>query len=146
MPHVTDKLYHMMRKLVSREHHRHAACHWSTWSHDEETVVSREDHRHAACPWQSLSHDEETVVSREHHRHAACHWQTLLHDEESVVSREHHRHAACHWSTLSHDVVSSKRKHLPWAWFKLTMIGTCCMDSCTSNYHTIAKPTTSLKL
>jgi hypothetical protein len=37
--------------------------------HDEETVVSREDHRHAACHWQTLSHDEKTVVSREHHRH-----------------------------------------------------------------------------
>jgi hypothetical protein len=49
--------------------------------------------------------------------------------------RENHRPAASHWQTVSHNVV-----HLALIEFELTtsvVIGTDCIGSCKSNYHTI---------
>ena len=53
---------------------------------------------------------------------------------ETGVPGENH----WHWQTLSHNVVSEYAS--PWAMFELTMlvvIGTDCIGSCRSNYHTI---------
>ena len=46
--------------------------------------------------------------------------------EEPGVPGEHHRSAASHWQTLSHNVV-----------LVILVIGTDCIGSCKSNYHTI---------
>jgi hypothetical protein len=57
--------------------------------------------------------------------------------EETGVPGENHWPAACHWQTLSHNVVSST---LAWAGFEITtfvVIGTDCIGSYKSNYHTI---------
>ena len=58
-------------------------------------------------------------------------------------TRENHR-STCrnisHWQTLSHNVVYT----LPWSRFELTtsvVIGTDCIGSCKSNYHTITTTT-----
>jgi len=48
---------------------------------------------------------------------------------------EDHRPFASQWQTLSHNVA-----HIPWSRFELTtsvVIGTDCIGSCKSNYHTI---------
>ena len=66
-------------------------------------------------------------------------WQSILVVEETGVPGENHRPVASHWQTLSHNVV-----HLPWSRFKLTtsvVIGTDCIGSCKSNYHTITTMT-----
>jgi hypothetical protein len=52
-------------------------------------------------------------------------------------TRKNHWPVANHWQTLSHMVY---RVHLTWAGLKLTtlmVIGTDCIGSCKSNYHTI---------
>ena len=57
------------------------------------------------------------------------------------VTGENHRPAASHSQIKSHNVVSSTP--LPWAGFELTtlvVIGTDCIGSCISNYHTIMTP------
>jgi hypothetical protein len=46
--------------------------------------------------------------------------------EETGIPGENHRPAISHWQTLSHNVVSM-----------LVVIGTDCIGSCKSNYHTI---------
>ena len=61
-------------------------------------------------------------------------WRSVLLVEETGVPGENHRHIVNHWQTLSHNIV-----HLSWAWFELTtlmVIGTDCIGSCKSNYHT----------
>ena len=54
--------------------------------------------------------------------------------EETGVPRENHRPAASYWQTLSHNVSST-----PCHEFELTtlvVIGTDCIGSCKSNFHT----------
>ena len=49
--------------------------------------------------------------------------------------------AASHWQTLSHNVVSST-PHLSGIWtHNVRVIGTGCIGSCKSNYHTITTTT-----
>ena len=62
-------------------------------------------------------------------------WQSVLLVEETGGPGENHRPVASHRQTLSHIVV-----HLALIGFKLTtsvVIGTNCIGSCKSKYHTI---------
>jgi hypothetical protein len=64
-------------------------------------------------------------------------WWSVLLVEETGEPGENHRPVASHWQTISHSVVSST-PHL--SGFKLTtsvVIGTDCIGSCKSNYHSI---------
>ena len=66
-------------------------------------------------------------------------WRSVLLVEETGAPRENHRTVTSHWKTKSHNVV-----HLPWSRFELTtsmVIGTDCIGSCKSNYHTIMATT-----
>ena len=57
-------------------------------------------------------------------------WQSVLLVEETG---ENHRPVTSHWQTLSHNVV-----HLTLIEIRTSMvIGTDCVGSCKSNYHTI---------
>jgi len=59
-------------------------------------------------------------------------------------SGENHRPDASHWQTLSHNVVSGI-PHLSGIRAQaLVVIGTECMGSCKSNYHTIMTTTSSV--
>ena len=62
--------------------------------------------------------------------------------EKTGVPRENHQPAASHWKTLWHNVVSST----PWVGFELTLvvIGTDCIGSYKSIYHTIKTTTAPL--
>jgi hypothetical protein len=63
--------------------------------------------------------------------------------KETGAPRENHWPAESQWQTVSHDVVSPERE------LELTMllvIGTDCIGSCTSNYHTIMTTTAPLLL
>ena len=65
-------------------------------------------------------------------------WRSVLLMEETG---KNHRPAASHWQTLSHIV------HSVWAVFKfltLVLIGTDCIGSYKSNYHTIMTMTAPL--
>jgi hypothetical protein len=67
-------------------------------------------------------------------------WRSVLLVEETERPGENHRPAASHRQTLSHNVV-----HLPWNGVEHTtsvVIGTDCIGSCKSNYHTITATTT----
>ena len=71
-------------------------------------------------------------------------WQSFLLVEETRAPSENHWPVPSHWQTLSHTVMLY-RVHLAWAWFELTtlvVIGTDCIGSCKSNYHTITTKTT----
>jgi hypothetical protein len=59
-------------------------------------------------------------------------WRSVLLVEETGGPGENHRSVASHCQTLSHNVV-----HLA-----LIEIGTDCICSCKSNYHTITATTT----
>jgi hypothetical protein len=62
---------------------------------------------------------------------SAISWRSVLLVEETG---ENHRPVASHWQTLSHNVA-----HFAWSRFELTtsvVIGTDCIGSCKSNYHT----------
>ena len=64
-------------------------------------------------------------------------WLSVLLVEQTWVPRENHQPAASDWQTLSHNFY---QVHLTWAGFKLTTlveIGTDCIGSYKSNYHTI---------
>ena len=66
-------------------------------------------------------------------------WTSVLLMKET----ENHRSATSQWQTLSHNAASIKYTS-SWAGFKLTtlvMIGTDCIGSCKSNYHTITATT-----
>ena len=59
----------------------------------------------------------------------------------------HQRHAACHGQTVSHNVVSST--HLATDGFRThnyRVIGSDCIGSCKSNYHTITTTMASVFL
>ena len=64
-------------------------------------------------------------------------WLSVLLVQKTRVPGENHRPAASHWQTLSHECCH--RIHLARVGFKLTIvvIGTDCIGSCISNYHTI---------
>ena len=73
-------------------------------------------------------------------------WQSCLLVEETRAPGENHWPVPSHWQTLSHTVMLY-RVHLSWAWFELTtlvVIGTDCIGSCKSNYHTIMTKTTPI--
>ena len=68
-------------------------------------------------------------------------WQSVLSVEETRVPGENHPSVTSHWQTLSHNVVLSTS---PWTGFEpttLVVIGTDCIGSCISNYHTITATT-----
>ena len=56
--------------------------------------------------------------------------------EETGVPGENHRPVASHWKTLSHNIVSST-PHPSRIWTHVVAIGTDCLGSYKSNYHTI---------
>jgi hypothetical protein len=65
--------------------------------------------------------------------------RSILLVEKTRGSGENHRPATSHWQSLSHNVV-----HLALIEFALTtsvVIGTDCIGSCKSNYHTITAMT-----
>ena len=64
-------------------------------------------------------------------------WRSVLLVEETGVPRENHRPAVSHWQTSSHNGCIEYTS--PWVGFELTtlvVIGTDCLGSCKSNYHT----------
>ena len=65
-------------------------------------------------------------------------WQAILLVEEIEVPGEKHWPAASDWQTLSHNVVWSTPRHECVSKITtLVVIGTDCIGSCRSNYHTI---------
>ena len=63
--------------------------------------------------------------------------QSVLLVEETGVPGENHRPVASHWQMLY-------RVHLTWTGYELTtsvVIGTDCIGSCKSNYHTLTVTT-----
>ena len=65
-------------------------------------------------------------------------WQSVLLVEETGVLRENHWPVASHWQTLPHNVVSKTHRHEQDSNSQLiVVIGTDCVGSCESNYHTI---------
>ena len=66
-------------------------------------------------------------------------WRSVLLVDETEVPGENYRHVASHIQTLSYNVV-----HLAWAGFELktlVVMGTDCVGSFKSNYHTIMATT-----
>ena len=64
-------------------------------------------------------------------------WRSVLLAEETGVPRENHRPAASHWQIIT---LKLYRVDLTWVGFELTtlgVIGTDCIGSYKSNYHTI---------
>ena len=68
-------------------------------------------------------------------------WRSILLVEETRVSGENHQPAGSHWKTLSHDFVSSTPRLSGFELIALVVIGTYCIGSCKSNYHTIMTTT-----
>jgi hypothetical protein len=69
-------------------------------------------------------------------------WWSVLLVEKTGGPGENHRPVASHWQTLSHKNVMLYT--LSWSRFELTtsvVIGTDCIGSCKSNYHTIMATT-----
>ena len=70
-------------------------------------------------------------------------WQSSL-LEKTGGPRENHRPVASHWQTLSHNVVHLTCTLIEIRTHKFTtsvVIGTDCIGSCKSNYHTITATT-----
>jgi hypothetical protein len=66
-------------------------------------------------------------------------WRSVLLVEETGGPGENHWPVASHRQTLSHNVVHPP----PWSRFELktsVVIGTDCIGSCKSNYHTMTAP------
>jgi hypothetical protein len=68
-------------------------------------------------------------------------WRSVLLVKVIRIPGENHRPATCHWQTLSHDVLSRTPRHER---DSLAVIGTDCICSCKSSYHTITITTASL--
>ena len=64
-------------------------------------------------------------------------WRSVLLMEETWVPREDHWTAGSHWQTLSHNVVSSTPRLSRFELTSLVVMGTDCICSYKSNYHTI---------
>jgi len=73
---------------------------------------------------------------------AISEWSVLLVQEIGVLG-ENHRTATSHCQTLSHAISSTSRDGAGFELTTLVVIGTGCIGSCKSNYHTITT-TTSL--
>ena len=79
------------------------------------------------------------VVSVTFNKISAISWQSVSLVKETGVPGENHRPVASNVQTLSHNVVSGTSRHE--RKIKLTtpvFIGTDCIGSCGSNYHTIS--------
>jgi hypothetical protein len=66
-------------------------------------------------------------------------WQSVLLVEETGCLRETQQSAASHWQTLSHNVVHLALMVIRTRWS--VVVGTDCLGSCKSNYHTITATT-----
>jgi hypothetical protein len=64
-------------------------------------------------------------------------WRSVLLVEETGVPEENHQPAASHWQPLSHYVVSSTPRLSEIRTYSFVLIGTDCIGSYKSNYHTI---------
>ena len=72
-------------------------------------------------------------------------WWSVLFVEETELLEDNHRPVESHWQTLSHNVVSGTPRHV--RVFEITtvvVIGTDCIGSFKSNYHTITTTTTPI--
>ena len=69
-------------------------------------------------------------------------WRPVLLVEETGVLGENRRPVASHWLTLSHNVISSIPRLSGIELTTLVVIGTDCICSYKSNYHTITDLTT----
>ena len=77
---------------------------------------------------------------------SAISWWSVLLVEGTGVPKENHRPAVSHWQTWSHNLY---RVDLAWAGFELTtlvVMGTDCIGSYKSNYHTITTTTAPMFL
>ena len=68
-------------------------------------------------------------------------WWSVLLVEETGVPEENHQPVASHWQILSHNVVSSTPGLSRIRTHNLVAIGTDCIGSYKSNYHTITTTT-----
>jgi hypothetical protein len=66
-------------------------------------------------------------------------WQSVLLVEETGVPGENQGPVASHWQTLSHNVVSNTYRLSGFELATFVVIGTDCIGSHKSNYHTITK-------
>jgi len=69
------------------------------------------------------------------HNISAISWLSVLLVEETRISGENHRPVASHRQILSYDVVFLALVDILLS--TSVVIGTDCIDSCKSNYHTI---------
>ena len=71
-------------------------------------------------------------------------WRLVLLVEETGVPRENHWPSASDWQILSHNGVLSTPRLSGIRLTTLVVIGTDCIGSCRSNYHTIMNTTAAL--
>ena len=71
-------------------------------------------------------------------------WRLVLLMEVTGVPRENHWPTASDWQILSHNVVLSTPRLSGIRLTTLVVIGTDCIGSCRSNYHTIMNTTAAL--
>jgi hypothetical protein len=114
-------------------------CGWTLWKFYllyqsakiiESTSFYKCTHHLIGLVWFMLFNATFNIIS-------AISWWPVLLVEETGVPLENHGPVTSCWQTLS----CLYRVHLTWAGFKLTtlvVIGTDCIGSCKSNYHTIA--------
>jgi hypothetical protein len=73
-------------------------------------------------------------------------WRSVLLVAVTGVPGENHRPVVSHWQTLSHKVVSRTLQQTRFELTTLVVIGTDCLGSCKSNYHTIMTTTVPLSI
>ena len=73
-------------------------------------------------------------------------WWSVLLVEETGGHGENHQPAASHWQTLSDNVVHIRSDRDSTELTTPVVIGTDCICSCKSNYHTITTKTTTLTI